>query len=42
MMIGAVVWFVVGWAVMGLIFYYPPVLFILGIGAIVKGFMGRE
>lgn len=41
MMIGAVVWFVVGLAV-GYIFFYPPILFVLGIVAVVRGFMGSE
>jgi hypothetical protein len=41
MMIGAVVWFVVGLAA-GWIYFYPPILFVLGIVAVVKGFMGSE
>jgi hypothetical protein len=36
MMTIAVVWFVVGYAA-GYIFYYPPILFIIGIFALVKG-----
>lgn len=38
MMVGAVVWFVGGLAA-GIIFYYPPVLFVLGFIALVKGIM---
>ena len=41
MMLGVVVWFVVGF-VGGVIFFYPPVLFILGIGAVIKGFRGGD
>jgi hypothetical protein len=38
MMVGAVVWFVVGLK-FGIIFFYPPVLFVLGIAAFVKGLL---
>jgi hypothetical protein len=38
MMVGAVVWFVVGWMA-GRIFFYPPILFVLGIVAVAKGVM---
>ena len=38
MMVGAVVWFVVGWMA-GRIFFYPPILFVLGIVAVGKGLM---
>ena len=38
MMVGAVVWFVVGWMA-GRIFFYPPILFVLGIASLVKGLM---
>jgi Flp pilus assembly protein TadB len=41
MMIGAVVWLVVG-LFLGWLFFYPPVLFILGLIAVVRGFMGYE
>jgi hypothetical protein len=41
MMIGAVVWFAAGLA-FGRIFFYPPVLFIFGIAAVVRGLMGHE
>jgi hypothetical protein len=36
MMIIAVVWFVAGFAA-GIIFYYPPILFLIGLFALVKG-----
>ena len=32
----AVIWFVVGWN-MGLIFFYPPILFLIGVYAFLKG-----
>ena len=38
MMVGAVVWFVAGWMA-GRIFFYPPILFVIGIVALVKGLM---
>lgn len=41
MMLIAVVWFVAG-LYGGILFYYPPVLFVLGIIAFVRGLMGRE
>ncbi len=34
----AIVWFVVGWYA-GYIYFYPPVLFVIGIFALVKGIM---
>jgi hypothetical protein len=40
MMVGALVWFFVGLAA-GYIFFYPPVLFVLGIVALVKGLAGN-
>lgn len=36
MMIIAVVWFIVGWAA-GVIFFYPPILFIIGLFGFLKG-----
>lgn len=36
MIVGAIIWFVVGLAA-GRIFFYPPVLFVLGIISLVKG-----
>jgi hypothetical protein len=41
MMVGAVVWFVGGLAI-DRIFFYPPIMFILGIGAVIKGFTGND
>jgi hypothetical protein len=41
MMIGAVVWFVVG-LFFGYIFFYPPILFIFGVVAFVNGMMGKD
>jgi hypothetical protein len=41
MMLGAVVWFVAG-LLADIIFFYPPVLFILGIIALIRGFIGQE
>jgi hypothetical protein len=41
MMVGAIAWFVGGLAV-GIIFFYPPILFVLGIAAMVRGFMGQD
>lgn len=41
MMLGAVAWFVAGLAV-NTIFFYPPVLFFLGIGAVIRGFRGGD
>jgi len=38
MMVGAVVWFVVGWMA-GRIFFYPPILFIIGLVSLGKGIM---
>ncbi|MFO0943170.1 MAG: hypothetical protein U0930_20735 [Pirellulales bacterium] len=40
-MLGATVWFVVGLAA-NRIFYYPPVLFIIGLVAVLKGFFDGE
>lgn len=40
MMAGAVVWFCGGLA-FDVIFFYPPVLFVIGIVTTVKGFMGK-
>src|SRR5207247_6470440 len=39
MMAGAAIWFFVGLAA-GRIFFYPPILFCLGIAAIITGFRG--
>ena len=42
MMIIAVAWFVAGIVWADRIFFYPPILFVIGIVAIVKGLMGGE
>ncbi len=36
MMVIAVVWFVLGWQA-GYIYYYPPILFIIGLVGLIKG-----
>jgi DNA-directed RNA polymerase subunit RPC12/RpoP len=41
MMLGAVAWFILGLAV-GWIYFYPPILFVLGMAAVVRGLMGHE
>jgi len=41
MMIGAAVWFFLGLAA-GIIYFYPPILFVLGIGAVIRGFTGQD
>jgi hypothetical protein len=41
MMVGAIVWFVAGLAG-DVIFFYPPVMFVLGFIALVKGLMSSE
>ncbi len=38
MMVVAIIWFIAGYAA-GYIFYYPPVLFVFGLIALVKGFI---
>ena len=38
MMVGAVVWFVVG-LFLGIIFFYPPILLIIGFVTMIKGFV---
>jgi hypothetical protein len=40
-MIGAVAWFVLGF-MLGWVFYYPPILFILGLISFVKGLFGNN
>ena len=44
-MVGAVIWFVVGWFC-GYIFFYPPILFIGGlitlVGGLAKSASGRD
>jgi len=41
MIVGAVVWFVVGIVWLNRIFFYPPILAILGIVAIIKGIIDK-
>ena len=41
MMAGAAIWFFVGLAG-GIIFFYPPILFVLGIASVVRGFAGGD
>jgi hypothetical protein len=41
MILIAVVWFVAGLAA-GRIFFYPPILLIIGIVAVIKGLFNRE
>lgn len=41
MMAGAALWFGLGLAA-GYIYFYPPVMFVLGIGAAIRGFTGSE
>ena len=41
MMVGAIVWFVLGWMA-GYIFFYPPVLFVIGIVALVRGLANKN
>ncbi len=40
MMVGAVVWFVVGWMA-GRIFFYPPILFVIGAVSLGKGLLAK-
>jgi hypothetical protein len=41
MMLGAVVWFVLG-LYLGCLFYYPPILFFIGLFRFVTALMGRD
>jgi len=41
MMAIALVWFIAGWSA-GYIFYYPPILFVIGLFALVKGIFNRN
>jgi hypothetical protein len=41
MMVGAVVWFILG-LYNGWLFYYPPILFVMGVIAFVRGLMGKD
>ena len=42
MMVGAVVWFFGALFFLDRIFFYPPIMFVLGIGAVIRGFTGQE
>ena len=42
MMVIAVVWFVLGFIYLSRIFIYPPILFVIGIAAFIKGLLGRD
>jgi phage FluMu protein Com len=42
MMVGAVAWFVAGIVWMDRIFFYPPILFVLGLVAMVRGMTGKH
>ena len=37
----SVVWFV-GGLMFGVLFYFPPILFLIGLGILIMGLMGRE
>ncbi|MEZ6043138.1 MAG: hypothetical protein R3C20_21785 [Planctomycetaceae bacterium] len=41
MMVGAVVWFVAGWSA-GRIFFYPPILLVIGLVTAVRGLFGQS
>lgn len=41
MMVGAVVWFVIGWQA-GFIYFYPPILLVIGLVTFVKGMLGSD
>ena len=41
MMIGAIVWFVLG-LMFDWVFFYPPIMFVLGLIAFIKGMTGQE
>jgi hypothetical protein len=41
MMVGAVVWFIVG-LFAGWVFFYPPILFVIGLVRFIMGLMGHE
>jgi hypothetical protein len=42
MMVGAIVWLVCGLVFQNFFYYYPPVLFVLGIITLVRGLMGSD
>lgn len=41
-MVGATVWFFVAYIYMDIIFFYPPVLFVIGVISLVKGIAKRN
>src|SRR5262249_49083762 len=41
MIAGAVVWFVLGLVLLDVIFFYPPILFIIGLIALIRGLASR-
>ena len=41
MMGGAAIWFIVGFA-LGWVFFYPPILFVLGAISFFRGLSGHE
>ena len=41
MMVIAVIWFVVGLAA-GILFYYPPIMFVLGFVGFIRGLFGHS
>jgi hypothetical protein len=42
MMLGAVVWFILGLVHQDKIYFYPPILFILGVGTFIRGMKEEE
>ena len=42
MMFGAIAWFVLGIILIDRIFFYPPILFVLGFISMIKGLLGHE
>jgi hypothetical protein len=40
--VGSIVWFVVGIAFLDRIFYYPPILFIVGVVALIRGILKQK
>ncbi|MFT6245530.1 MAG: hypothetical protein ACJA0U_002232 [Salibacteraceae bacterium] len=39
---GSIVWFVVGYVFLDRIFYYPPILFIVGVVALIRGILKQK
>lgn len=42
MILGAIVWFILGLVYQDKIYFYPPVLFVLGIGSFIRGMQEEE